>query len=242
MLHFHIITIFPEMFDSYLSESILKRAIKGEKIAVSFYNPKDWAEPSKNPELTEPIDDKPFGGGPGMVLKAQPFLYAIESAVKESAAKNPKIIYFSPRGNIFNTAMAKQIAASAEPVKKENVVLEFMKRGFVKNGADTDIILVSGRYEGIDSRVEEAYPGEQISVGDFVLTGGELPAMIMIDSISRQIPGVLGNFDSREEERISAGRYYTRPEKITWKKKEYAVPEVLISGNHKKIEQWKNEN
>ncbi len=242
MLHFHVITLFPEPVKSYLGESILKRAIADKKIAVSFYNPKDFAEISKNPELSEPVDDKPYGGGPGMVLKAEPFLKSIESAIKKSACKNPRIIYFSPRGNIFNTAMAKKIAADSEPIKKENVVLEFMKRGFLKTDVGTDIILVSGRYEGIDSRVGEIYKGEEVSVGEFVLTGGELPAMIMIDSIARQIPGVLGNFDSLEESRISAGKYYTRPEIVSWKGKDFEVPKVLLSGDHKKIEEWKKEN
>jgi tRNA (guanine37-N1)-methyltransferase len=149
-----------------------------------------------------------------MVLQAEPFLHAIENAVKKSSCKKPKIIFFSPRGLKFNTAMAKKIAKDAEVIKSENKILEFMKRGFVKSDITSDIILVSGRYEGIDSRVQEVYRGDEVSVGDFVLTGGELPAMIMIDSISRQVKGVLGNFDSREEERTSAGKYYTRPEKF----------------------------
>ena len=215
MLHFHIITIFPETIQAYLGESILKRAIESKKIAVSFYNPKDFAEPAKNPDLSEPIDDKPYGGGPGMVLKAEPFLKAIQKALKNSKNKNPKIIYFSPRGKMFNTKMAKEIAEKTKEIKSENKILHFLKKGFLSPEKMTDIILVSGRYEGIDSRVSEIYKGEEISVGDFVLTGGELPAMILIDSISRQLPGVLGNFDSREETRISAGKYYTRPENIS---------------------------
>ena len=133
---------------------------------------------------------------------------AIEKALQNSK-NNAEIIYFSPRGKIFNTQMAKRFASK----KQKNITekfLDILKTGSVAD--DKNIILVSGRYEGIDSRVGEIYKGEEISVGDFVLTGGELPAMILIDSISRQIPGVLGNFDSREEERISAGKYYTRPE------------------------------
>ncbi len=241
MLHFHIISIFPETFDSYFSQSILKRAVLNKKIAVSFYNPKDWAEISNNPDLSEPIDDRPFGGGPGMVLKAEPFLKSIEKALKNSKNKNPKIIYFSPRGKIFDTKMAKEIAKESLEIKSENKILEFLKKGFIKKKL-TDIILVSGRYEGIDSRVQEIYKGEEVSIGDFVLTGGELPAMVLVDAISRQIPGVLGNFNSREEERISAGKYYTRPEKISWKGKDFEVPKVLLSGNHSEIEKWKKEN
>jgi len=222
MLNFHIITIFPEMFDSYLNESILKRAIENKKISVKFYNPSDFRKLIKKPKLYEPLDDKPFGGGAGMVLKAEFYLKAIEKAVGKK--KKYKIIYFSPRGEKFDTKMAKEIAKKNQ--KKE-----------IK-----DLILVSARYEGFDSRVEEIFPGERISIGNYVLTGGELPAMILIDSISRQIPGVLGNYESLEEERVSAGKFYTKPRILKWKRKEYSVPEVLTSGNHKKIEEWKNEN
>lgn len=210
------------MFDSYLGESILKKAIENKKIAVKFYNPRDFAKPSKNPELLEAIDDKPFGGGVGMVLKAEFYLRAIEKALGKK--KNTKIIYFSPRGEKFTTDYGKSIA-------KKN---EF--------GKIKDLILVSARYEGFDSRVEEIYKGDRVSIGDYVLTGGELPAMILIDSISRQIDGVLGNRESLEEERVSAGKFYTRPAVLKWKKKEYKIPDVLLSGNHKKIEEWKKEN
>jgi len=210
------------MFNSYLGESILKKAIDNKKISVKFYNPRDFAKPSKNPELLEPIDDKPFGGGVGMVLKAEFYLKAIEKARGKKTAV--KIIYFSPRGEKFTTEKGKEIA-------KKN------KAGKIK-----DLILVSARYEGFDSRVEEIFKGERMSVGDYVLTGGELPAMILIDSISRQIDGVLGNRESLEEERVSAGKFYTRPAVLKWKKNEYEVPKVLLSGNHKKIEEWKKEN
>ncbi len=212
MLHFHIISLFPETVKAYLEESILKRALKKGLIKVSFYNPKDFAPVSHNPELKEPVDDRPFGGGPGMVLKAEPFLKSIEKALKKS--KNFEIVYFSPRGEKFNTEMAKAFAQKSLGEKEENKILTFLTKGFWKNKKLTDLILVSGRYEGIDSRVQEIYPGREISVGDYVLTGGEIPAMILIDSISRQLPGVLGNFNSLEEERISAGKYYTRPEKL----------------------------
>jgi tRNA (guanine37-N1)-methyltransferase len=212
MIKFHIVTIFPEPVRAYLSESILKKAIENKKISVDFYNPLDWAEASKNPQLKKPIDDKPFGGGPGMVLKAEPFLEAIKKAIGRKS--DYQIVYFSPRGKTFDTKMAKNFAQTFNQ-NNEKKFLSFLKNGFSKKDLDKNIILVSGRYEGVDSRVLEVYPGEEISVGDFVLTGGELPAMILIDSISRQISGVLGNFDSREEERISAGKYYTRPEVLS---------------------------
>jgi len=226
-MRFHIITIFPEMFDSYLKESIIGRAIKDKKISIKFYNPMDFCEPKRR------VDDRPYGGGPGMVLRPELFLEAYAAAVKnfsrvlgrgsaKSARKtshnlrNVKIILFSPSGKKFDTAYAKKSARKY-----------------------TDIILISGRYEGIDMRVQKILRAEEISIGDYVLTGGELPAMVLIDSISRQIPGVLGKYESLEEERVSSSEVYTRPEVLKYKNKNYRVPKVLLSGNHKKIEEWK---
>jgi tRNA (guanine37-N1)-methyltransferase len=155
-----------------------------------------------------------------MVLKAKPFLETINKILDKIGKKNRyQIIYFSPRGKIFNTEMAKKIADEySKQNKKKNLfsmVDNFLRSGKFFQSSDYNIILVSGKYEGIDSRVQEIFPGEEISVGEFVLTGGELPAMILIDSISRQISGVLGNFNSREEERISSGKFYTRPEVLS---------------------------
>ena len=216
-MRFHIITIFPEMFDSYLKESVLGRAIGNKRITVKFYNPRDFIKAPKN--NYKPVDDKPYGGGPGMVMKAEPILKAIEKVIKSiSKIKNQKlkIILFSTSGKKFDTAYAKTSA------KKY-----------------TDIILISGRYEGIDARVQKILKTEEISVGDYVLTGGELPAMVLIDSISRQIPGVLGKYESLEEERVSSSEVYTRPEVLRYKNKNYKVPKILLSGNHKKIDEWK---
>ncbi len=235
-MHFHIITLFPEMFDSYLSESILARAIKEKKIKVSFYNPRKFVTgkykkvwPDGNVSLQ--ADDRPYGGGPGMVMRAEPVIKAVERAIKtitnyELRIKNKakaKIIFFSPSGKKFDTKYAK------DSVKKY-----------------TDIIMISGRYEGVDSRVKEvskklvgAKNFEEISVGDYVLTGGELPAMILVDSISRQVKGVLNKFESLEEERISSSEVYTRPEILEYKGKKYRVPKVLLSGHQKNIENWK---
>lgn len=222
MLNFHIITIFPKMFNSYINESIIKRAIKNKIISIKFYNPKDWAEKSKNKNLTKSIDDKPFGGGPGMVLKAKPFLEAINKAVGKK--KNYKIIYFSPRGKNLNMSLIKDLSH------------KFNKREI------KDLILVSGRYEGIDSRVEEIFKGEKISIGNYIITGGELPAMVLIDIISRQITGVLGNKESLEEDRVSAGKFFTRPAELKWKGKKYIIDKILLTGNHKKIEEWRKKN
>jgi tRNA (guanine37-N1)-methyltransferase len=205
---FHIITLFPEMFDSYLKESILGRAITAKKIKIKFYNPMDFCEPKKR------VDDRPYGGGPGMVLRPELFLKAF---AKIKINKKIKIIIFSPSGKKFETNYAKNLAR-----KKY-----------------TDIVLISGRYEGIDARVQKILKAEEISIGDYVLTGGELPAMVLIDSISRQIPGVLGKYESLEEERVSTSEVYTRPEILKYKGKNYKVPKVLLSGHRAKIEEWK---
>lgn len=209
-MRFHIITIFPEMFDSYLKESIIGRAVKDKKITIKFYNPMDFCEPKRR------VDGRPYGGGPGMVLRPELFLKAF-AKIKIKNKNKTKIILFSPSGKKFDTSYAKKL------VKQKY----------------TDIILISGRYEGIDARVQKILRAEQVSVGDYVLTGGELPAMVLIDSISRQIPGVLGKYESLEEERVSTSEVYTRPEVLKYKDRNYKVPKVLLSGNHKKIDEWK---
>lgn len=222
MINFHIISLFPESMKGYLSESILKRAQKNGIISVSFYNPMDYTEPSKKGSLNKRVDDKPYGGGPGMVIRAEPIIRAVQDAVGRK--RKVLFVHFTPRGDQFSTSQAKEIAA------------QYLDSNI------KDIVFICGRYEGVDSRINEIYPGIEVSIGDYVLTGGELPALVMIDSISRQLPGVLGDSDSREEERISAGKYYTRPEVITHKKNTYEVPPVLLSGNHKDIDTWRKEN
>jgi tRNA (guanine37-N1)-methyltransferase len=226
---FHLITLFPEMFNSYLNESILARAQKEGKIKFNFYNPRDFVKPTdKQAEHDKPylrVDDKPYGGGPGMVMQAEPMIKAIEEALKKinpstklraGKTKKAKIIFLSPAGKQFDTDYAKTVSKKF-----------------------TDIIIICGRYEGIDSRVKKIFKAEEISVGPFVLTGGELPAMIIADCVARQIEGVLGNFDSREEERVSSSEMYTRPEVLVYKGKKYKVPKVLLSGNHAKIDEWR---
>ena len=218
-MHFHIITIFPKLFDSYLSDSIMKRAQESGAVGFSFYNPRDI---TKNKH--KKVDDIPYGGGPGMVMMAEPIidLWA-EITHKTLLEKIPftkkrkfKTILLSPGGEKFDTAYAKSAAAEY-----------------------TDIIFICGRYEGIDSRVEQITGAELVSIGDYVLTGGEVATMVMVDSISRQVQGVLGNKDSLEEERVSSHEMYTRPAELKHKGKSYAVPEVLLNGNHKKIEEWR---
>lgn len=230
---FHVITIFPNMFDSYLGESILARAIKEKKIKVKFYNPRDFVRgklkkvwPDGN--ISSKIDDKPYGGGPGMVMIADPIICAWEKAMKSNKKESAKYktIIFSPSGKKLDTVYAKTSA------KKY-----------------TDLILICGRYEGIDARVKKITKAEDISIGDYVLTGGEIPAMIMIDTISRQIDGVLGKIESLEENRISSSEMYTRPEVYEYspkggagKTKKYKVPAVFKSGHHKNIEEYKKDS
>ncbi len=209
---FHVITLFPGAFDSYLGESILKRAIEDKKIKVRFYNPRDFASDKWNR-----VDQKPYGGGPGMVIQALPVAKAIAKAKQACGTAKTKIIFFSPSGKMFDTTYAKSAAHKYKHV-----------------------IFVCGRYEGIDARIKKMFSMEDISVGTYVLTGGELPAMIVMDSISRQIEGVLGNYDSREEERIASSDVYTRPEIVEYKKRKYKVPKVLLSGNHKLIDEWRS--
>lgn len=224
---FHIISLFPESLTSYINESIISRAQKEGLIKIKTYNPRDFVAPVKTRAKNSDsygyrhVDDRPYGGGPGMVIQALPVANAIKKALGKkldsaAARKKTKIIFLSPKGKTFSTEYAK---ATAEDI--------------------VDVVIVCGRYEGIDARVLEMFSMEAVSIGPYVLTGGELPALIMIDCISRQIPGVLGKQESLEENRVSASRVYTRPEKFVWKKKTYKVPEVLLSGHQKKIDEWK---
>ncbi len=236
-MRFHLISLFPGAFESYIGESIIKRAIEDKKIEISFYNPRDYAD-----DKWKRVDQKPYAGGPGMVIQALPVAKAIDAVLKKIEArrkrlevrnkkkKSPltsniglrastKIIFLSPAGKQFDTPYAKKTAQKF-----------------------TDIIIVCGRYEGIDARVQKMFKMEEVSVGPFVLTGGELPALIMIDCISRQVEGVLGNFSSLEETRTASKDSYTRPEVIEYKGKKYKVPKVLLSGDHKKIEAWREKH
>lgn len=223
-MNFYIVTLFPEMFDSYLKESILGRAIKEKKIKITLINPRKFVSgkyrkvwPDGNVSLQ--VDERPYAGGPGMIMMAEPVIKAVESVTKKlKKKKNAKIltINFIPRAEKFTTKSAKDIS------KKY-----------------TDVIMICGRYEGIDARVDKILKTKKYSIGDYVLTGGEIPALVLIDSISRQVKGVLGNFDSREEERVSSSEIYTRPEVLVHNGKKYRVPKVLLSGNHKDIENWK---
>ncbi len=223
----------------------MKRAILDKKIKVKFYNPRDFAE-----NKHDRVDRKPYGGGPGMVIQAEPVIRAIDKAHSNvlknirmskklqtrpteqsfGRAKNYKparlnnrsgglktsIVWLSPSGKQFTNDYAKKMA-----------------------GKFSDIIIICGRYEGIDARVKKVFKVEEISVGPFVSTGGELPAMLLIDVISRQVPGVLGDINSLEESRVSSSDVYTRPEVFKYKGKNFRVPKILLSGHRAKIDLWK---
>ena len=222
-MQFHVITLFPDVCQAYTDASVLGRAqktekgkgakVKGKKISIAYYNPREF---TKNKH--KKVDDRPYGGGPGMVMYAEPILKAWEKAVGrklkiKSGKSNVKTLIMSPRGTVFTQALAKEYAKNYD-----------------------HLVLISGRYEGIDARVKEILGAEEVSVGDYILTGGELPALTIIDATARQIEGVLGTFESLEDDRATTGETYTRPETVTYKKKKYQVPAVYLSGNHKEIE------
>jgi len=208
MIHFHIISLFPESIDPYLNASILGKAQEKKKIKVSYYDPKDFTR-----DRYGRVDRRPYGGGPGMVLEPDAILRAVDKAVGKK--KGVEIIFFATDGVQFDEPMAHKLSS-----KK-------------------DIVFICGHYEGIDARVEKILKAKKVTVGPYVLTGGELPAATMIDAIARFVPAVLGKADSLERSRVSSPEVYTRPEVLIWKKKKYSVPEVLLSGHHAEIEKWK---
>ena len=205
MKQFHIISLFPEMIQNFFQEGVVARASKKELISLEVTNPRDFTH-----DIHNTVDDKPFGGGDGMVLKPEPITESITSAKQGKA--NPYVIYLSPQGNLWNDQRAKSLA-------KDN----------------RDLVLICGRYAGLDQRVIDAHVDEEISIGDYVLSGGELGACVLIDSIARQIPGVLGHNSSAEEDSFKdgllEGPQYTRPKEFEGQ----LVPEVLLNGDHKKI-------
>ena len=208
---FGIITIVPDMVKSYLGCSILKRAIEKGIISVEVYNLRDYAT-----DKHKTVDDYPYGGGPGMVMKPEPFYRAVEDLwpVRESR----RIIMLSPRGRVFSQGIAREIAEDARVP-----------------------VFLCGRYEAIDERIRDHLADEEISIGDYVLTGGELPALVIIDAVSRLLPDVLGDDQSAEDESFSKGLldcpHFTRPEEF----RGMHVPKVLLSGNHEEIRKWRKQ-
>ncbi len=215
-MKFNIITIFPSIFDSYFSESILARAQKEKNIEINVHNLREFTK-----DKHQTVDDTPYGGGAGMVMKVEPIARAVESIKNNNGEKN-RVILFSAKGKKYTQEDAKRL----------------------KNY--DNIIMICGRYEGVDERVAEFIADEEISIGDYVLTGGEIPAMVVTDSVSRLIPGVLGNADSLREESFSGNiddltkeyPQYTKPEEFNG----WGVPDVLTSGDHEKIKKWREEN
>ena len=208
-MRFDVLTLFPEMFDP-VRTSIIGRAIKQNIIELNLINFREFST-----DKQRHVDDCPYGGGAGMVIKPEP-VYAAYKAIVDKLEYKPKVIYLSPQGKVFNQNMAKSLAK------------------------ESHLILLCGHYEGIDQRLIDEIVDEEVSIGDYVLTGGELPAMVMIDAISRNVSGVL-NDESVEDESFNDGYLeypqYTRPEVFLGKR----VPEVLLSGHHANIEKWRRE-
>jgi tRNA (guanine37-N1)-methyltransferase len=222
-MKFAVVTLFPEMFAALQEHGVSGRAIRKGLTDVALVNPRDFTT-----DVHRTVDDRPYGGGPGMVMLVEPVLQAIKQAKRlaglggcgESGSsmetQPPKVVYLSPQGTPFDQALARQNVEASQP-----------------------IVFLAGRYEGIDERIIGLAVDEEWSLGDYVLSGGELPAMVMMDTMIRLLPGVLGHQGSAEEDSFAAGLldcpHYTRPEEYEGLR----VPPVLLSGNHKKIEQWR---
>ena len=209
-MNFHVVTLFPEVVEAYAQASILGRAQKQKLLKVKAYQLRDYAG-----NKWGKVDERPYGGGPGMVLRAEPVIKAVEK-IRKGKAK-VKVLVTSAGGKLLTNAYAKAL---------------------LKN---KDVVIVCGRYEGIDARAMKALRAEEVCVGPYILTGGEVPAMAIIDCAARQIRGVLGKFESLEESRVASHDIYTRPEVLEVKGKKYRVPKVLLSGHHAKKDEWKNE-
>jgi len=213
-LRFHIVTIFPDMFVSYFAESIISRAIENKLLVVKTHALREFTV-----DKHRRVDGKPYGGGPGMVMWVDPIIRCVEKIEKGIARrKNTKtlVVIFNAGGEKFTNTLAQKTA-----------------QGY------TDIIFICGRYEGVDSRVKKLLKAKEWSIGDYVLTGGELPAMVCVDAIARQIKGVLHDELSLEEKRMASHEIYARPEIYEHKGKKYKVPKVLLSGNHKLIDEYR---
>jgi len=220
MIKFDVITIFPEIFRSYLGESLIARAIAKKLIKINLHNLRDFAD-----DVRGTVDDRPFGGGLGMVLKIEPIFKAVKKLKAKSYNLKAKTILFTPRGEKFNQKLAYKLSKLDQ------------------------VIFICGRYEGVDQRVAEKIADMEVSIGDYDLMGGELPAMVAIEAISRLVPGVLGKEALLKERITKSGGFteyaqYTRPEVYKVRKvhkvESWRVPKVLLSGDHKKIEEWKS--
>ena len=210
-MNFHVLTLFPEMIEQGMHTSIIGRAIAGGYLSIDAINIRDYAF-----NKHQKVDDYPYGGGAGMLMQAEPVYLAYES-VQKKLGYRPRVVYLTPQGEVFHQTMAKELAK------------------------EKDLVFLCGHYEGIDERVLDEIVTDYVSIGDYVLTGGELPAMVMMDSISRMVPGVLSNQESGETEsfaeKLLEYPQYSRPEEWHGQK----VPPVLLSGHHANIEAWRRE-
>jgi tRNA (guanine37-N1)-methyltransferase len=210
---FDIVTLFPEMFVGAFSDSIIKRARERDLITIEFHNIRDYSIDTRH----KTVDDYPYGGDAGMLLKPEPLAAAIRAAREKHAAMSPKVVFLSPQGEVLDHEVVESLAG------------------------EQALILLCGRYKGIDHRIRERYIDCEISIGDYVLSGGEVPAMVLVDAITRLIPGVLNNRESAEADSFYNGLLsypqYTRPEEFEGMK----VPQILLSGHHVKIDAWKRE-
>jgi tRNA (guanine37-N1)-methyltransferase len=205
-----VVSLFPQMFDAITQYGVTGRAVKNGQLSIDYWNPRDFTE-----DKHRTVDDRPYGGGPGMVMKVEPLRQAINAA-KQILGQQTKVVYLSPQGRKLDQAGLNEFATNAET-----------------------LIFVAGRYEGIDERLIEQEIDEEWSIGDFVLSGGELAAMVMIDGVARLLPGVLGDDESAQQDSFMAGLldhpHYTRPEQLN----DQSVPEVLLGGDHEAIRKWR---
>lgn len=213
-MRFDIVTLFPAIFDGYLTQGLLDKAIQRELVEIHRHDLRDWAPNTPH----RPVDDKPFGGGPGMLIQVEPTVKCVE-AVEAIQAQQARRILLTPQGTRFDQPMAEDFATSER------------------------ILMLCGRYEGFDQRVMDILQPEEVSIGDFVLNGGEVAAMVIVDAVVRLLPGVLGDEQSNIDDSFSRGNrllefpQYTRPREF----RGHTVPEVLLSGDHKAIAQWRSE-
>jgi len=212
-LRIDILTTFPQIIEAVAAESVLKKAREKGVIEIAAVNLRDYAQ-----DKHRSTDDEPYGGGPGMVMKCEPVFRAVEALVARSGASRPRIILMTPQGRLLNQQLARELAGEGH------------------------LIIICGRYEGVDERIREHLATDEISIGDYVLAGGEIPALVLMEVVARLVPGVLGDECSAQCESFSNGlleyAQYTRPANF----RGYKVPEVLLSGNHAEIEKWRRAN
>jgi len=208
----HVISIFPEMFSAISEQGVVGRAVQQSVLGLTLHNPRDYTLDERRT-----VDDRPYGGGPGMIMMPEPLVKTIIAAKQAATSDKPKVVYLSPQGQRFDHAAAINFAKSES------------------------LVLLAGRYEGVDERVIQNYVDEEWSIGDYVLSGGELPAMVMIDAIARLLPESLGNTESAQQDSFVDGLldcpHYTRPENF----QDERVPDVLLSGDHQAIAEWRQQ-